>query len=408
MPQKILLMANDVTLAHLGRPLQLGKHLHDNGYEVILAASPESARFLDGFPGRVHFLEPTGKTQFIENLANGRPVFDFPRLLRYEEEDERILSSYRPDLVIGDFRITLSISARRQRIPYATITNAYWSPHLSPHFVVPDLPMVRYLGVGISQALFNLARPFAFAYHCQPMNALRRHFGMPTEYDLRNIYTEADLTLFSDVPDLYGISDTSIPDASFLGPIPWSPEIPRPAWWNQLNPDIPVIYLTLGSSGDGTLLPRLVSALQRSDCQLLVASAGAKELPTHERVYCADYLPGKDVVSLASLVICNGGSPTSSQALSNGVPVVGVPGNLDQFLNMSYLETWGAGLSLRQSTLGSPDVAQVITGFGSRPEVRNAAKRLANIYTRYSVEERLLLAVHRLLGHTSRDTAAGS
>ena len=172
-PKKILLMAHDVTLAHLGRPLQLAEGLIADGHDVTLAASAESSRFLKNFPARVHTLAPTGKARFIDNLAKGRPVFDFETLKCFAEEDEALLASLRPDLVIGDFRLSLSVSARRARIPYATITNAYWSPAFTPRFVVPDLPMVRFLGVGISQFLFDLARPFAFAYHARPTTACR-------------------------------------------------------------------------------------------------------------------------------------------------------------------------------------------------------------------------------------------
>ncbi len=174
-PKKILLMAHDVTLAHLGRPLRLAEGLIADGHAVTLAASAESARFLKDFPGEVRTLAPTGKARFIDNLAKGRPVFDFETLSRFCEEDEALLATLRPDLVIGDFRITLSVSARRAGVPYATITNAYWSPAFTPRFVVPNLPMVPILGVGVSQAIFDLVRPLAFAVHARPMNRLRSH-----------------------------------------------------------------------------------------------------------------------------------------------------------------------------------------------------------------------------------------
>ena len=100
-PKKILLMAHDVTLAHLGRPLRLAEGLIADGHAVTLAASAESARFLKDFPGEVRTLAPTGKARFIDNLAKGRPVFDFETLRRFCEEDEALLATLRPDLVIG-------------------------------------------------------------------------------------------------------------------------------------------------------------------------------------------------------------------------------------------------------------------------------------------------------------------
>lgn len=394
--KKILLMAHDVTLAHVGRPLKLGELLHADGHDVVLATSADSARFLAGFPGRTRTLAPTGKARFIDNLAKGRPVFDYATLKRYAEEDEAVLSAEKPDLVIGDFRITLSITARRLRIPYATLTNAYWSPAFTPRFIVPDLPMVRFLGVRLSQAIFDAVRPLAFALHCRPMDALRRHYGLPPlGPDLRRIYTDADLALFSDIPEVYGLYG-DIPGGHFLGPVRWSPEVPLPDWWAALDPNKPLIYVTLGSSGDGRLLPRLLDRLARPGLQLAVATAGATVGVTAPDVFCADYLPGDAVAARAALVICNGGSPTCAQALAAGVPVLGVPGNLDQYLNMHYLEGQGVGLTLRNRELDGPNLKRTVDRLLGEPSFRRAAQSLAATLSRYDLAERLREALRRL------------
>ena len=396
-PKKILLMAHDVTLAHLGRPLRLAEGLVTDGHDVTLAASAESARFLKNFSGRVHTLGPTGKARFIDNLARGRPVFDFETLKSFAEEDEALLASLKPELVIGDFRLSLSVSARRAGVPYASITNAYWSPAFTPRFVVPDLPMLRFLGVGISQRLFDLARPFAFAYHARPMNALRRHYGMPSlGPDLRRIYTDADLALFSDVPQIYGLPDGDLPGSVFLGPIGWSPDVPLPEWWGSLDPRRPLIYVTLGSSGDGKLLPNIVRQLGALDAQLVVATAGATLPADQPGVFAADYLPGELLASRANLVICNGGSPTSSQAIAQGVPVLGVPGNLDQYLNMHYLEKCGLGLTVRNQNLADGRLVTTARRMLDSPEFRQSALRYAEIFRRYDPRARLATAITRL------------
>ena len=398
-PKKILLVAHDVTLAHLGRPLQLAGYLHAAGHDVTLAASSDSARFLHNFPGRTHTLAPTGKARFIENLAKGRPVFDFETLKRFAEEDEKLLAHYRPDVVIGDFRISLSASARRQQVPYATITNAYWSPDLAPRFIVPDLPMVRFLGVTVSQFLFDLARPAAFAHHCRPMNALRQHYGLPSlGSDLRRIYSDADLVLFSDAAEIYDVSNAP-PGTHFIGPIGWSPDVPLPSWWSALKPELPLIYVTLGSSGDSRHLAPLIKRLATLDVQLVVASAGNVDLPPSENIFTADYLPGHLVAARASVVVCNGGSPTSSQALAVGVPVLGIPGNLDQYLNMYFVEKTGAGLTLRNRALNGPAPIEAVRRLLYEPGFKLAAGRVADVYRRYDTPQRLETALAELTDH---------
>lgn len=397
-PKKILLIAHDVTLAHLGRPLRLAEGLIADGHDVTLAASAESARFLKDFAGQVYTLAPTGKARFIDNLAKGRPVFDFETLKRFTEEDEAILAALRPDLVIGDFRITLSVSARRQRVPYASITNAYWSPAFTPRYVVPNLPMVPLLGVGLSQAIFDLVRPVAFAIHARPMNRLRRHYGLPSlGPDLRRIYTDADLALFSDIPELYGLPPDSEHGGVFLGPVDWSPSLPLPPWWSEVDEKQPIIYVTLGSSGASELLPPLLEGLQPLDAQVIVSTAGAPLPPTRGKLFCADYLPGGAAAALADLVICNGGSPTSYQALIHSAPVLGIAGNLDQYLNMHYLEKAGLGLGLRGMRLAPATVTAAARRLMDDSSYRAAAQGFAQRAGRYECGARLRSALQRWL-----------
>jgi UDP:flavonoid glycosyltransferase YjiC (YdhE family) len=81
----------------------------------------------------------------------------------------------------------------------------------------------------------------------------------------------------------------------------------------------------------------------------MVATAG-KTLPPgigSSRTQIHDFLPGDQLCRLAQLVICNGGSPTTNQALAHGVPVLGIARNMDQFLNMRAIEEFGAGLLVR-------------------------------------------------------------
>jgi UDP:flavonoid glycosyltransferase YjiC (YdhE family) len=65
------------------------------------------------------------------------------------------------------------------------------------------------------------------------------------------------------------------------------------------------------------------------------------------------------------LVICNGGSPSTQQALINGAPVLGLPSNLDQYLNMGYVQRAGLGVLCRADT-------------ASATTIRDACRRLIN------------------------------
>jgi UDP:flavonoid glycosyltransferase YjiC (YdhE family) len=110
------------------------------------------------------------------------------------------------------------------------------------------------------------------------------------------------------------------------------------------------------------VLPAVLEALRSLDLEAMVATAGARvEAPGRSgNIWLVDFLPGEQAAARSSIVICNGGSPTCYQALAAGVPVVGIPSNLDQYLNMSLLARDGVGILVRAGKATAPVVTRAI------------------------------------------------
>lgn len=361
--KKALFIAEGVTLAHVGRSIQLASILQREGTDVELACDGRYARFLTGLDFPVRTIRSITSDAFLDALAHGRPVFSTETLRSYVSEDLSLLEATQPDVVVGDFRLSLSVSARIAGIPYVNVTNAYWSPYARPRFRMPSLPFARLVGARLADAVFPIARPLAFAAHALPMNRVRRSYGLPTlGWDVRRVYCDGDLTLYADIPELIPIFD-SPPTHRYVGPVLWSPVLEPPAWWQEVISGKPPIYISLGSSGQAQLLPMLIEALAPLGCPLVIATAGrGEELSPRPGLWVADFVPGEAIAAKACAVVCNGGSPTCQQALVNGVPVIGIASNLDQYLNMDYIERFGAGKLIRS------DMADIGT-------VRNATRR---------------------------------
>jgi len=100
-------------------------------------------------------------------------------------------------------------------------------------------------------------------------------------------------------------------------------------------------------------------------------------------VRAADYLRGDDATGRSDLVICNGGSPTSYQALAAGIPVLGVAGNMDQHLNMQGVERAGAGIRLRNDRASVEDLSSAAGRLLDDPSYRRAAMSLSATMQRY-------------------------
>lgn len=381
MSHKILFFAEAVTLAHVARPLALASALPPNEFEMTIACSDRYRSFLADVPAQIAPLNSISGEQFARALAAGRPVYDAETLRRYVREDLDLIESTRPSLVVGDFRLSLSVSCRLAGVPYATITNAYWSPYFAGRqpFPLPVLPMTRALPVPAAAALFALARPIAFAMHSAPMNRVRTENGLaPLGRDLRRVYADADHVLYADIPSLFPMRDLP-PRHIALGPILWSPPQARPAWWNAIPAGKPVVYVTLGSSGAAQSLRVVLDALASMDILGIVSTAGQDvSLPTGaSNLFVAPYLPGTEAAARSALVVCNGGSPTSQQALAAGVPVLGIAANMDQFLNMGAIADAEAGILLRADRLRPNQVRAAIERLLADTSFTRAAGRLS-------------------------------
>lgn len=361
--KRVLFLAEAATLAHVARPYKLARSLDPREWDIRFACADSYLRLFPDWPWPRESLSSITPQAFIARLSRGKRLYSLDELKKYADEDLRLFEDLQPDVVVGDFRLSLSASARIAHIPYVSLANAYWSPYASRHrFPMPCLPMTRFIGVPVASALFAMVRPLAFAWHAMPLNALRRSYGLSSlGLDLRRVYTDADIILYTDVPDLVPTADLPA-NHRYIGPIEWSPAISLP----ELPPEdakCPLVYVTLGSSGSATLLPLILEALSTLDCHVAVATAGARLNSVPKNAIAADYLPGDEMSRRAALVICNGGSPTSNQALAHGVPVLGIPFNLDQQLNMDHVAAYGAGIALR------PEHANIST-------LRSAAARL--------------------------------
>ena len=84
---------------------------------------------------------------------------------------------------------------------------------------------------------------------------------------------------------------------------------------------------------------------------LLATAERTSAPPKGEALFCTDYLPGLLACERADLVVCNGGSPTTTQALIKGRPVLGIASNVGQLLNMRAVQATGAGAGLRGDRL---------------------------------------------------------
>ena len=396
---RILFFGEAVTLSHVVRPIVLARALDPTIYDIRVACHPRYNHLFGSLSSVLQPIHSISSELFLDRLRSGNPLWNIRELRGYVKEDLEVIRDFAPDLIVGDWRLSLAISARLAKIPYVALNNAYWSPYAARRFPAPDHPALHIVGLKIFALCFALVRPIAFAYHSLPLNRARREYGLPLlGFDLVTVYSDGDYVLYVDVPEMVPIMN--LPDHHrYLGPVLWSPAIARPDWWEQVPRDRPVIYVNLGSSGQARLLPVILDALSSLPVTIVAATAGLTQLdrvPANALV--ADYLPGDEAVKRADLVICNGGSPTTQQALALGKPVLGVAELMDQLLNMQAVCSAGAGEVIRASQANAENIRSSVTKMLRQSTYAEAAKVIASIFAKYDAPSRFREIIKNLVG----------
>src|SRR5690349_8101775 len=366
MRKKILFVSERVTLAQLVRLVSLARALDPRLYEIHLASAKFDDLVLRGTDFVRHPIHSVSPEYVDARLRSGRRIYGTALLQRYVKEELSLFSRIQPDAVVGDFRLSLAASAPVAGVPYAALANAYWSPFaIRQGFPVPDHPLVKLLGEARAARHFPQAVPFVFSHFAKPVNDLRRAHRLSRLGSLLEVLTYGDEVMYAETPSMVPLAGAPS-SHQFIGPVLFSPDVSCDAFFDGIDDILPSVYVTLGSSGHLGALPIVIEALAALPINVLVATAGRCQLPrAAPNVHVTDFLPGDLAARRSLFVVSNGGSSTSYQALSEGVPVLGIPSNLDQYLAMTAIERAGAGILRPARTLS-------VAG------VRRAAEELAS------------------------------
>ena len=400
--RRILFVAEAVTLAHVARAFTLARCLDPSRYEVHVAWDPRYNGLLGDLPFPYHPISSLPTAVFLQRLAAGAPMHDTRTLRAYVEEDVATITRVGADVVVGDFRLSLAASARLAGVPLVAVANAYWSPFARQSFLFPEYeyPLGGLLGAGVARQLFKLFRRVGFAAHTRPLNAVLGEHGLPPiGGDIRQMYTFGDRTAYADIPELISTFDLP-PTHRYIGAVLWSPSVAPPVWWRDLPSDRPIVYATPGSSGETDVLPVVLDALSGLPVTVIAASAGRGRVAAPPaNAHVADFLPGSEAAARAALVICNGGSPTTYQALAAGVPVLALTSNnMDQHLNMEAVRKAGAGEVLRGRGVAAGAIRSVVERMLGDPRYGDKAAILANAHQACRAETRFPALIDELTG----------
>lgn len=192
------------------------------------------------------------------------------------------------------------------------------------------------------------------------------------------------LNLIVDLPEFTPL--THLPaHHKFIGPIVWEPRMAYPAWLSQIQKDRPVVYFTVGSTGFEEILNSAITLYSNTKYQVIITTGGNSALFDNDfdNIFIEKIAPGVKLMEVSDVVVCHGGNGTIYQALSKGVPIVGIPTMHDQWFNMERVEALGVGIKINHKKFQAREIFQAVDTILLNEKFKQNANRFKSLIAQY-------------------------
>ena len=343
------MLSGAVGQSHLTRLILIALELRDRGAEIAFAY-PEEHRLLKQLNFQVFQVPDAVVTDFSSNVFAAYTPTLVEQCVKAELD---AIHRFQPDAIIGDFRLTASISAKLAQIPYISVVNGYMTDYFDPvDVMIPQAtrPLEHKIASVAARAIqHKQKRDLAI-----PFRSVARQHGIRTLQSLYDFLT-GDLTLIADLPEFCSLEN--LPKKfRYIGALIWeglNENIPNDL--PDLDPQKSIIYATTGNTGKRRLIELVIAAF-RDDPEFEVVITTGAFIDPHEfsqanNIHLKSFIPGSAMLRKANVVIHCGGNGTVYQALQQGVPAIVIPFNNDQLINSWLIKKHQVGIPLSASGL---------------------------------------------------------
>ena len=351
----ILTLVNAHALAHVSRPLEVAKVLKARGVNTV-------------FGGHGKYLEVAANNGFatvevpyipVEQVVDAVRAQHLDRLYKREQITgyvEAELDAYRrvrPDAVLVDNRPTAMISAESAGIKTVSILNV----HMSQFKEIPFHSIRNVTALGAVTPFKYLDRVenliegfFIDKLVMKDLGLLRKAMGLKAKFGFS--HEQGDLNLFPDLPEFNPA--TPLPgNTKYIGPLTWHNDLPAPECFRHIEQSKKCIYFTVGSEGLEELIRNAETYFGKERPIIMamgeIEPAGAQSMPPN--VYREKFVNADRVLPRCELVVCHGGNGTIYQALSYGVPIVGVAMHEEQHYGLKRVNELELGVGFHVKRL---------------------------------------------------------
>ena len=293
--------------------------------------------------------------------------------------------------------LTTMLSSRLAGVTVLT-DHGSWVPPVYERGLVPapshpPWSILRALPERAVRWLSNAALPRT-RFYCSGFNRVAAELGVEPVPSLSALVL-GDLAMVTEVPEVLGISAAEMSSwrpagrrayrtgtqLRYTGPLYARLDVPLPEAVDEfLDRPGPVVYVAITSTSPH-IIRAVVASLTALDVRVLV-SATVHDLAdlTDERVMVAGVLPSHLVMPRVDLAITAGGQGSVQTAMAAGTPILGIPLQPEQDLNVALLERRGAARLVARHDAHTSRLASVADDMVRHEQYRIAADGVRRLY----------------------------
>jgi rhamnosyltransferase subunit B len=385
------------SLGDLHPCLALALELRQRGHEISIATTEIYRSKVEGLGLSFHPIRPnipardSALMSVLMDMRRG-PEFLLRKLIlpalaeTYHDLLEVVAAS---DLLIaGEIVFAAPLVAEKLQRPWISAILSPFSflsaydPSVSP--LAPSLTWLHYAGRRINGAFLKLGC-IATEHWWRPVRHLRRELGLTRGRNpLFQDKFSADLTLALFSKEVAGPQPDWPQNTVQTGYVYFDREEGRTGLSEQLTAFLdhgrPPIVFTLGSSAvhdpRGFFEESARAARQLKQPAVLLVSDNPPPKVDSAEIIAVPYAPFSELFPRAAVVVHQGGSGTTAQALRAGRPALIMPCGFDQPDNAARVQRLGAGLTLSRKSYSAKTAARSLERLLTEPCYAASAERI--------------------------------
>ncbi len=356
--KKTILIAPEYALADLAeshRMASVAKAFINAGHEVYILGKGRYDYLFDNpefktveIPYDYEWMTEEKFLQIHDMDTHGLDFITDKELDVFVTEEVSLITHIKPDVVITGFRPTMSVSTKITKTPLVWILSASVSD-LFEKYGLQTQPHGFYNSMNAPKLISKIIHPrllLSILKHAYLMpkwygswNKIMRKHKLRKFKNLMGL-TKGDFNLMSDAPELFPEFKDIPPYYDFCGPLLPEMNIPTPEVLKKYkkNKNRPVIFFSMGSSGNPNIFKQIVYSFENKPYDVFVATTSiiTKEELEYipKNIFVEKYFPAIELTEKADLVIIHGGQGTVYTTIFGGTPFIGIPMFAEQQWNL--------------------------------------------------------------------------